>query len=240
MEKHRTGKALEFSDPCFAEGTLISLADGTEKAIEKITYEDELLAWDLNTGSYAVTTPSLIESHEKQEKKVINLKFEDGTLVRIIEDHGFFDASENTFVFLDEANVDSYIGHKFVKAGEGGSNEVVKLTGYHVTTEKVSYYTIQTAAYNNCVAEGMLTLTSPPEGFDGWFDYFTIGEGMKYDEAMKQADIEKYGLYSYEDFAEYVTYEQFLAFNGPYLKILVGRGVLTYDDILSIIAEYLS
>ena len=101
-------------------------------------------------------------------------------------------------------------------------------------------YTIQTAVYNNCVAEGMLTLTSPPEGFDGWFDYFAIGEGMKYDEAKKQADIEKYGLYSYEDFADYVTYEQFLAFNGPYLKVLVGRGVLAYDDILSIIATYLS
>ena len=75
---------------------------------------------------------------------------------------------------------------------------------------------------------------------DEWFDYFEIGEGMKYDEAKMQADIEKYGLYTYEDFAEYVTYEQFIAFNGPYLKVLVGRGVVTYEQILDLIATYVN
>ena len=53
-----------------------------------------------------------------------------------------------------------------------------------------------------------------------------------------QEDIEKYGLYTYDDFSEYVTYEQFIAFNGPYLKVLVGRGVLTFEQILDLIATY--
>ena len=116
------------------------------------------------------------------------------------------------------------------------------MVGYEVTVENVRYYTIQTAIYNNCIAENMFTLTSPPEMLDndGWFDYFEIGEGMKYDEEKMQADIEKYGLYTYEDFAEYVTYEQFIAFNGPYLKVLVGRGVLTFEQILELIATYVA
>ncbi|MBO7320197.1 MAG: hypothetical protein J6V06_09300, partial [Clostridia bacterium] len=42
---------------CFAEGSLVTLADGTQKPIESITFEDQLLAWDFNTGSYAVTVP---------------------------------------------------------------------------------------------------------------------------------------------------------------------------------------
>ena len=75
---------------------------------------------------------------------------------------------------------------------------------------------------------------------NGWFDYFEIGEGMKYDEEKKQADIEKYGLYTYEDFAEYVTYEQFIAFNGPYLKVLVGRNIVTYEQIIALIANYVN
>ena len=85
-------------------------------------------------------------------------------------------------------------------------------------------------------------MTSPPEMLenDGWFDYFEIGEGMKYDEAKMQADIEKYGLYTYEDFAEYVTYEQFIAFNGPYLKVLVGRGVITFEQIIELIGTYVN
>lgn len=228
------------STGCFAEGTMITLADGTRKPVEEITYGDELLAWDFHTGTYVTTVPSLIESHETGEYRVINLQFADGTVARVIVDHGFFDAAENNFVFLDEKNVDSYIGHEFVQVSENGTYRNVELIGYEITVENVAYYTIQTAFYNNCIAENMFTLTSPPEGVDGWFDYFEIGEGMQYDEEKKQAEIEKYGLYTYEDFAEYVTYEQFIAFNGPYLKILVGRGILSYEDILTLIATYVS
>lgn len=226
---------------CFAEGTLITLADGTKKPIEQVTYEDQLLAWDFNTGAYVATVPSLIESHEAGEYRVINLKFADGTVTRVIVDHGFFCVEENNFVFIDEENVDSYVGKNFVKVN-GGSYDSVELVGYDVTVETVSYYTIQTAIYNNCIAENMFTLTSPPEMLenDGWFDYFEIGEGMKYDEAKMQADIEKYGLYTYEDFAEYVTYEQFIAFNGPYLKVLVGRGVITFEQIIELIGTYVN
>ena len=176
------------------------------------------------------------------EYRVINLKFADGTVARVIVDHGFFDVEENNFVYIDEENVDCYVGHEFVKVSDDGGYENAALIGYEITIEKVSYYTIQTAIYNNCIAENMFTLTSPPEMLEnnGWFDYFEIGESMKYDEEKMQTDIEKYGLYTYEDFAEYVTYEQFIAFNGPYLKVLVGRGVLTFEQILELIATYVN
>ena len=234
--------ALGSSSGCFAAGTLITLADGTQKPIEEITYADELLAWDFNTGAYAVTVPSLIESHEAAEFRVINLKFADGTVARIIVDHGFFDVEANNFVFINEENVSNYVGHSFVKAGENGTYETTELVGYEITVEVVAYYSIQTAIYNNCIAENMFTLPSAPEllDTDKWFDYFEIGEGMKYDEEKMQADIEKYGLYTYEDFAEYVTYEQFIAFNGPYLKVLVGKGIVTYDEIIQLISIYVN
>jgi hypothetical protein len=97
---------------------------------------------------------------------------------------------------------------------------------------------LQTAFANNYIAEGMFSLTKPD--YEGWFDYFVIGDDMKYDEAQMQADIATYGLYEYEDFAHTgITYEQFLAFNGPYLKVLVGRGILTFEDILNLISNYL-
>ncbi len=240
-----TKVTINFTKPsggCFAEGTLITLADGTQKPIEQITYEDELLAWDFNTGAYVATVPSLIDRYELSQQNVINLKFSDGTVVRMVVDHGFFDVAANKFVFLNEKNVSSYVGHTFVKVGENGTYENVELVGYEITVEDVAYYSIQTAFYNNCIAEGLFTLTAPPEmlGYSGWFDYFEIGEDMKYDEEKMQADIEKYGLYTYEDFAEYVTYEQFIAFNGPYLKVLVGRGVVTYEQIIELISIYVN
>ena len=234
--------ALGSSSGCFAEGTLVALADGTQKPIEEITFEDELLAWDFNTGAYAVTVPSLIDRYELSEQNVINLKFSDGTVARMVVDHGFFDVEANKFVFLNEENVGSYIGHTFVKAGENGTYQNVEFVGYEITVENVAYYSIQTAFYNNCITEGMFTLTAPPEmiKYSDWFEYFEIGEGMKYDEEKMQADIETYGLYTYEEFADLVTYEQFMAFNGPYLKVLVGRGVVTYEQIIDLIATYVN
>ena len=63
---------------------------------------------------------------------------------------------------------------------------------------------------------------------------------MKYDPVQMQADIEKYGLYTYEDFADYLTYEQFMAFNVQYMKIAVGKGTYTYEGILNLIDVYLN
>ena len=89
---------------------------------------------------------------------------------------------------------------------------------------------VLTAQHNNCIANGMLTVTPPP--VDGWYDYFEIGEGMKYDKVSMEADIAKYGLYTYDDFKDYITYEEFVAFNGAYLKILVEKGYFTFEEIL--------
>ncbi len=228
----------EEEDTCFAEGTLITLADGTQKPIEEITYEDKLLVWDFYAGTYATSTPSFIEDGMRSNHHVLNLEFSDNTVVRVTDQHGFFDIQANNFVFLNESNVNSYVGHKFIKAVGDGTYGSVELIGYSVTVEDVKFYTVMTAIHNNCIADGMLTLTPPPAGFDGWFEIFEIGEDMKYDEVKMQAEIEKYGLYTYEDFSEYITYEEFIAFNGPYLKILVGKGVTTFDQILDLISIY--
>ena len=63
---------------------------------------------------------------------------------------------------------------------------------------------------------------------------------MRFDEEKMQSDIEKYGLYTYEDFAEHLTYEQFVAFNIQYMKISVGKGAYTYEGILDLIDYYLN
>jgi len=53
-----------------------------------------------------------------------------------------------------------------------------------------------------------------------------------------QKDIETYGLYTYEDFAEYIPEEVYNAFPAAYLKVSVGKGYLTFDDILAMIERY--
>ena len=225
------------SAQCVTGDTLVMLADGGQKRVDEIKQTDELLVWNFFTGNYDVAPAAIIFYHGDDMFEVLNLTFEDGTVVKTINNHGFFDVASNNWVYIDKNNVEDYIGNEFVKT-DSNNYKTVKLTDYSIAEEYTGCYSIQTAQHINFMVEGMFSITFPP--YEGWFDYFEIGDNMKYDEAKMQADIEKYGLYTYEDFAEYVTYEQFIAFNGPYLKVLVGRGVVTYEQILDLIAQYVA
>ena len=82
----------------------------------------------------------------------------------------------------------------------------------------------------------MLTIT--PAEVDDSPEYlmpYKIGANMKYDEAAKQADIEKFGLYTYEDFSEYMSYEQFTALGLADWKVAVGKNYITWEEILKLI-----
>lgn len=218
---------------CLAEGTLITLADGSQKTIEDLSFDDELLVWDFFSGEYSVANPSLIIEDGEKAWDIINLNFDDGSDLRVIYEHGLYDIEENKYVYINADNVGDYIGHKFLKS-DGENESIVKLTDYKITNEYIGCYTILTAKYNNCFANGVLTVTPPP--VEHWYDYFEIGENMKY--INVEADIEAYGLYEYEDLAEYVGYEEFVAFNGAYLKILVEKGYITFEDILEQIEAF--
>ena len=43
--------------------------------------------------------------HEESDYRILSLKFEDGTVVKMINVHGFYSEDENKFVFIDEKNV---------------------------------------------------------------------------------------------------------------------------------------
>lgn len=214
---------------CFAADTLITLADGSQKRIDELTFDDDILVWDFFEGEYTTSKPSLLIDDGVKDYDIINLTFDDSSSLRIIYEHGLFDVDANDYVYINKDNVQEFIGHTFIK-NDGRSNTEVKLIDYEITTENIGCYTILTAQYNNCIANGLLTVTPPP--IDGFYDYFEIGEGMKYDNALMAEDIEKYGLYTYEDFDDYISYEEFVAFNGAYLKVPVGKGYFTPEDIL--------
>ena len=223
---------------CVTGDTLVTLADGSQKRIDQVTYADELLVWDFYNGCYTSTTAAVIYNHGDGVHKVTNLHFSDGTTVKMILEHEFFDVDANSFVYISEDNVADYIGHQFVKAiGDGYTT--VTLTDYSYTEEETGMYTILTAGHFNAIVEGMFSLTPDPTNkCEMYFRRYEVGADMKFDEAKMQADIEKYGLYTYEDFADYVTYEEFLAFDGGYLKVLVGKGLITFEDILNSLSTY--
>ncbi len=225
------------SGGCVTPDTLVTLADGTQKEIQYVTYEDQLLVWNFYTGEYDVAPAAIIFNMGTDNFNVLKLAFEDGTTVKTINGHRFFDKSTNGFVLINTTNVTDYIGHEFVKV-DGDGYTTVKLVDYSMENEYTTSYSIMSGYHYNFIVEGMFSDTFHKEDAP-LFDYFKVGSDMMYDAEQMQADIEAYGLYTYDDFAEYLTYEQFVGFNVQYFKIAVGRGEYTYEGILDLIEEYL-
>ena len=233
------GYVLNNPSGCVTPDTLVTLADGSQKEIQHVTYEDQLLVWNFYTGRYDVVPSSIVMNHGYDNYTVTALRFSDGTEVKTINGHGFFDVATNKYVILSDANAADYIGHEFVKV-DGDGYTTVKLESYEVYEEYTESWSILTAGHYNCILEGMWTVT--PAEVEGSPDYlmpFDVNDAMKYDEAAMQADIEKYGLYTYEDFSEYCTYEQFVGFGFENWKVAVGKGYITWDDILYLISIHI-
>lgn len=234
-----TLEAFTKQTTCVTPDTLVTLADGTQKRIDQVNYNDQLLVWNFYTGEYDVAPASILMNHGASTVNVTTLNFSDGTSIHTINGHGFFDVATNQFVLIDEFNAADYIGHSFVKQN-GNEYTTVELIGYTVSEQYTEVWSVLTAEHYNCMLEGMWTLTAAEvDNSPAWLMPYEIGEDMKYDESSMQADIERYGLYTYEDFAEYCTYEQFVAFGFENLKVSVGKGAITWDEILYLISIHI-
>ncbi len=223
---------------CLVEGTLVNLADGTQKKVEDLTMDDVLLVYNHYTGKYE-GAKLLFNAHANlpaQPSDVITLHFANGTKLRIANEHAFFDLDVGGYVFINAKNLGDYIGHRFASVeyvnGEAVESSTV-LVGGSAKREIVKIYSPVTIGNLNTVAEGILALTAFPGQSRGFVNYFEYEEGtMKYDEAKMQADIEKYGLYTYEDFKALMPEEMFYAAPWAYFKVAVGKGLLTWDEIV--------
>ncbi|MGM9971488.1 MAG: S8 family serine peptidase [Anaeroplasmataceae bacterium] len=224
------------SGSCIAEGSKITLADGSKKKVEDLNIDDEVLVWNFKTGKFDSTNLLCIDYDEESIKDVICLKFSDGTKVDIIDEHGFFDKDMGKFVYLD-SNAENYIGHTFIKK-KGDKLFEVQLTSVTIKSKKVSCFSPVSNIYLCYFVDDMLTI---PGGINGLFNIFQIDtEKFIYDEEKMNKDIEQYGLFSYDEFNSIIQVPQelFYGVQGEYLKIAIGKGLITYDGIRYLLAKY--
>lgn len=215
---------------CITADTLVTLADGTQKRIDELSYDDQILAWDFKEGKYVSTGITIVVNHGYDYNDVIRLTFDDGTMIKAVNGHGFFRAGTNEWVIVNADNVNDFINSEFVLM-DGNTYKTAKLIDAVVTTEYVEAWGLVADNYRNCISNGLFSIT-PTLPFGAQQTIYTVGEGMKYDSEMMQADIDKYGLYTYEEFAHLLTREEFEAFNVAEFKIMVGKGYCTYDDVI--------
>lgn len=226
---------------CVASGTLITLADGRQVPVEELKGDELLLVWNLQTGTFDIAPILFIDSEIADVYNVIVLKFSDGTQVKVIYEHAFWDIDLNRYVFLrDDAT--NYIGHWFNKQEmneEGNLNwkkvqliEVVFQQEYTIAWSPVTYSHL--CYYVN----GMLSMPGNTEGFVNIFE--VDADTMKVNEELYLEDIEQYGLYTYEEFTQIIQIPEsvFDAFNGQYLKVAIGKGYLDVERLRALVNRY--
>ena len=218
---------------CVAPGTLITMADGTLRAVEEITLGDMVMTWNFFTGQYEAKPVIALEVMRDRTVNVITVVLENGKTIDIISYQSFFDFDTKEYFMMNGENYLSHIGRNIAIMAEDGL-EYSKIVDIYLTKETTNTYEIITANNFNFIANGILTV----EPFIFNINFFTINEDMKYDSEEIANDIQTYGLFDYSEFAEYFTEEEFNAFNGQYFKIAIAKGLTTLEHIFEALSIY--
>lgn len=152
-----TGAGTITVDPwCLIEGTQITLADGSTKAIEDITYDDELLVWNFYAGRFDKAKPTWIKVAEVAPRYNL-VKFSNGSEVGFVGAGG-----EKGYhrIFNKEAGAFTHTGCKDTPNGtttfaQDGTFPTV--VSQEVIEKSVKYYNVITDKHYNIFANGILT-----------------------------------------------------------------------------------
>lgn len=216
--------------PCLVEGTEVLMADGTVKNIEDLRVGEQLLVWNFMTGQYDVSPVMFI--HKIERDRIFYLTFSDGSTVGVGHEHAFYSLTAEKYVVISDANASDFIGTTFAAMRDGKMVEL-ELVSVEFNNEMQTVYGIATASHYNHFANGFISAIPLVELLN-MFEF----DGLGYDMEQLAADIERYGILSYEDCADTVTYEQYLALNGPYMSVTIGKGLATLEELKSLVTRY--
>ena len=225
------------TNPCVTPDTLITLADGSQIRVDALTGNEMLLVWNHTTGKFDIAPVGYIVDHNGDigEYNITHLYFSNGYEIKTVGEHVFFDNTLNKYVAITPENAEKYIGHSFaVMSGDTLTTvELVKVEQY---VEETAVYEVVSYEHITCFTNNILSASA---FLDKLLNIFEIDpETMSYNAEEVQKDIETYGLYTYADFEGLIAEEAFELYNAKYLKIAVGKGYITWDDILALIDIY--
>ena len=224
---------------CITGDTLITLSDGTKKRVDSLVGDELILVWNHMSGRIESAPIAYIVNHDgvEQVETIIRLSFSDGSTLDIIGEHVFYDATLNWYVALDSLNAETFIGHEFISVNNTLDGLAkVKLVNVDYIERKTTIYEVVTYKNITCFTGNILSASAY---LDPLLNHFEINtETLAYDIDKVQSDIDTYGLYTYKDFEGLISEDAFELYNAKYLKIAVGKGYISWDDIINMINIY--
>jgi len=223
--------ALEgYKSCCFAAGTDIAMGDGSTKKIENIKVNDEVLTYNHEAGKYE-TQKVCIVFKGKVPVVPFTLHFSDGSEVSITNTHYLFVKEELKYAAISKDNAQSYIGKHFYSCYK---NDYIELVDVTYQEDVVDFYTIYTEYNFNYFANGLLNIS---DDIAEYLNFYTFKEDLSVDLDVLNEDIHTYGLFEYSSDLS-INFEEFEVWHGKYANIIIGKGLLTWEDIENRHSEY--
>lgn len=138
-----------YSSNCLTGDMLITLADGGQKRIDEITLDDKVLSYNPETMRLEEDTITYCDSDRiKTDKKYDIYTFSDGTIIKTVHRHRFYNVERQAMTYMDEWK----IGEHAINI-DGTEIELVN----HETVKKIiRHFTIFTKN-QNYFANGLLS-----------------------------------------------------------------------------------
>lgn len=134
---------------CLTGDTLITLADRTQKRIDELTLQDRVLSIDTETGKFVADEITYTDSTEHKTFTEYDVwTFSDGTIVKTVHRHRFYNVEKQAMVYMDEWNIGEHAVNQ--------NGEYIALVSHENVKEEVKHYTLFTK-HQNYFANGLLS-----------------------------------------------------------------------------------
>lgn len=144
---------------CLIAGTQISLANGSTKAIEEISYDDDLLVWNFDDGKLDSAKPVWIMNKFSMPSYSL-VHFSDGSTLGTIDNNG---RRTGHSIFNEDAGKFTHLNSADTPLNTNTFNQLeerVQLLDVERVEEEVEFYNIITNSHFNLFANGILTSTT--------------------------------------------------------------------------------
>ena len=221
---------------CFVPGTLIDVDINKKVKIEDLNIGDEVLSFNHFTGEIEKKKIFYIYHTKKRKYAIIKLLFDDGTKIDVVESHAFFNVNKREYDFINSKNYNEFLNDEYLFLNNFGKFVTKKLINITLSYEENECFGIVTENNINHFLNGSLSMVGE---FYCLYNFLQIDADYKYNQVSLEKDIEQYGLYTYDDWKDFVSLETFNALNGPFVKIAVLKGRMNRFDIIECILKYL-
>lgn len=144
-----TGDCTLSLDTCLTGDTLITLVDGSQKRIDQLTLTDKILAYNPDTMSLEADDITYTDAnYDKTFTEYDVWTFSDGTIIKTVHRHRFYNVEKQAMVYMDEWNIGEHAVNQ--------NGERIALVSHENVKEEVKHYTIFTK-HQNYFANGLLS-----------------------------------------------------------------------------------